>query len=166
VYISAPREKTFFIRCVKGVADDRGDEWVYPPDSFRDLNDKQILEKVIRKLRASHLVLMDISMNNLDGEWRPNSGVMVEFGILVRDPTKGLSSAYFFCDESTDRHHLPSMIPRIEVQKYTENDESLKEIIRTCLEAFERKAPERLRLALEAQVAAETMYGTMKATST
>lgn len=166
VFISAPREKRFFIRCVKEVAEERCDKSVYPPDSFRNLDDKQILEKVIRELRSSHLVLMDLSMKNLNGVWYPNSGVMIEFGLLLRDPTKGLSSAYFFCDESTGRSHIPPMIPRIEVQQYTEGDQKkFKQTIRTCLEDFEKKAPERLRLALEAQTATETMYETKKATS-
>ena len=157
VYISAPRQKTFFIRCVREVAEKRGDKSIYPPDVFRDLDDKQILEKVMRELRDSHLIVMDVSMRNFNGEWYPSSGVMMELGVIVEDPTKGLNSVYFFCDELTDRHHLPPMIPRIEVQKYSENDENLKKLLRKALDGFERKAPERLRQALKAQTAAKIM---------
>lgn len=119
----------------------------------------------MRELKASHLVLMDVSMENLDGEWYPNPGVMIELGLLVKDPSKGLDSIYFFCDESTDRQRLPPMIPRVEVQEYAENDERFEDIVRASLEAFEKQAPEKLRLALEAQAATETMYENKKTSS-
>lgn len=162
VYISSASQKTFFISCVKEVAEKRGDEPIYTPDIVRDLDDVQILEKVKRELRASHVILMDVSMKNIDNKWYPNPGVMIEFGLAVKDPTKGLSSVYFFCDESTDRHQLPPMIPRIEVQKYSENDDNLKKFIEKSLDDFEGKAFERLHRALEAQAVAEMMYETKK----
>lgn len=162
VFISAPRQKRFFIENVIEVLKERKDKWFYPPDEFRDLDDRQILDKVKRKLRQSNLVLMDVSMKCFNGECYPNSGVMIEFGLLVRDPSIGLESAYFFCDETTDRDHLPPMIPRVEVEQYTEredNRENLTKKIRQALEEFDRTAPERLRRIQNAKAAAIDLVG-------
>lgn len=158
VYISAPRQKRFFIECVKGVVEEKRGTWFYPPDKFRDLDDKQILKKVMREMRKAHVVLMDVSMKNVDDEWYPNSGVMIEFGLLMRDPTKGLGSAYIFCDETTDRDHLPPMIPRVQVDQYSENEEDFKETVRCALEAFGRKVLDREQQARERAGALERLY--------
>jgi hypothetical protein len=156
VYISAPRENRFFIDCVKAVVEEAGDKWYYPPDEFRDLDNKQILDKVKKELWLSHLVMMDVSMKLHNGECYPNSGVMIEFGLLINDSRKGLDYAYLFCNDSTERNDLPPMIPRVEVESYSEgeaNRESFKKIIRQALEGFHRKIPERLQQALGAKVA-------------
>lgn len=161
VFVSAPRQKRFFIDCVKEVVDERSDRWFYPPDEFRDLDDKQILDKVKRELRDSNLVLMDVSMKSCDDESYPNSGVMIEFGLVVNDPRKGIDFAYFFCDETTERNDLPPMIPRVDVEQYSEdeeNRENFKKIIRQALEDFERKAPDKLQKALGAQFALQMLY--------
>lgn len=161
VYISAPREKRFFINCIKEVVAKRGDKWFYPPDEARDLDDKQILEKVTRELVLSNLVLMDVSMRVFNGQCYPNSGVMIEFGLLMNDRTKGLDYAYLFCDETTERNDLPPMIPRIEVEQYLdkkENEEDFKKVILQRVEDFERKAPDRLQKALGEKHALEELH--------
>jgi hypothetical protein len=150
---------------VKEVVEGRNDKWFYPPDEFRDLDDKQILEKVMRELSLSNLVLMDVSMKSYDGECYPNSGVMIELGLLMNDHTKGLGYVYFFCDEKTERNDLPPMIPRVDVQQYTENAnnrEDFKKIILHALEDFERKAPDRLQQALGVRFAIEALYESSK----
>lgn len=153
VYISAPREKRFFIECVKEVVGERGDKWFYPPDESRDLDDKQILDKVMRELWFSNLLLMDVSMKCFDNECYPNLGVMIEFGLLMNASGKeGLGNVYLFCDDRTDRNKLPPMIPRVEVEQYSENEENrenFKKVIQSRLEDFQRKIPERLQKALE-----------------
>lgn len=167
VYISAPRHKRFFIECVKEVVEERGDKWFYPPDESRDLDNKQILDKVMKELWLSNLVLMDVSMKCFDGECYPNSGVMIEFGLLMNDLRKGLEYVYFFCDELTERNNLPPMIPRVEVESYKEKGEykeNLKKILRQALEDFERKAPDREQQAREAKVALEKLYELSKKT--
>lgn len=169
VFISAPRHKRFFIVCVKEVVEERGDKWFYPPDEFRDLNDKQILDKVQRELWLSNLVLMDVSMKCYSGECYPNSGVMAEFGLLINDSRKGVEYAYFFCDESTERNDLPPMIPRVEVEQYSEgeeNKENFKKVIRQALDDFLRRSPEREQQAREAKVALERLYELKKKSTT
>ena len=152
IFISAPREKEKFIKCVKEVAHERNDEVIFCPDQFRELRDKQLLDKVIRELETSHLVLMDVSMKKFDDEWYPNPGVMIEFGLVVKDITKGLGFVYMFCDQNTDRNQLPPLIPRIEVIQYSEdNEDELKNLIRTALQKFEKDVPEMLRQALQAK---------------
>lgn len=150
----------FFIECVKEVIEERDDKWFYPPDEFRDLDNKQILDKVKKELRLSHLVLMDVSMKCFGDECYPNSGVMIEFGLLMNDPKKGLDYTYFFCDEPTRRNDLPPMIPRVEIERYSENEENrenFKKIVRQALEDFDRKVPQRLDQALGAKVVLERL---------
>lgn len=157
VYISAPRDKRFFIECVKAVVEERNDKWFYPPDESRDLDDKQILDKAMKELWLSNLVLMDVSMECFNDKCYPNSGVMIEFGLVMNDSRKeGLGNVYLFCDEATERSRLPPMIPRVEVEQYSEsegNRENFKKIIRHAIEDFERKLPERLQQALDEKVA-------------
>jgi len=43
----------------------------------------------MRELKLSNLVLMDVIMKSYGGESYPNSGVMIEFGLLMNDRTKG-----------------------------------------------------------------------------
>jgi hypothetical protein len=163
VYISAPREKRFFIECVKEIIEQRGDKWFYPPDESRDLDDKQILDKVMKELWFSNLVLMDVSMKCFDDKCYPNSGVMIEFGLLMNASGKeGIHDAYLFCDDRTDRSRLPPMIPRVEVEQYSENEENrenFKKIIQSRLEDFQGKIPERYKKALEAKDALATLLG-------
>lgn len=160
VFISAPNEKRFFIECAKEVITEQGDKWYYPPDEFRDLDDKQILEKVVRELWFSNLVLMDVSTKDFDGKCYPNSGVMIEFGLLINDSRKGLSHVYLFCDENTDKNKLPPMIPRVQVDSYQdnpENKENFKETLRQALKDFLKKAPERLQKSREREDALERL---------
>lgn len=158
IFISAPRGKRTFIDCVNSVAQERGDRTIYPPDEFRDLRDRQLLEKAMREVRTSHLVLMDVSMENLGEKWYPNSGVMIEFGLVMNDPTKGIECVYMFCDQDTERDHLPPMIPRVEVTQYSENNEDeLKGFIRTALQEYGEAVPERLRQALLVKHATEIL---------
>jgi|YelNatPaOPRAMG01_1025707.scaffolds.fasta_scaffold26291_5 hypothetical protein len=167
IFISAPREKEKFIKCVKEVAHERNDEVIFCPDQFRELRDKQLLDKVIRELETSHLVLMDVSMKKFDDEWYPNPGVMIEFGLVVKDITKGLGFVYMFCDQNTDRNQLPPLIPRIEVIQYSEdNEDELKNLIRTALQKFEKDVPEMLRQALQAKGAIELVYRTSQTSYT
>jgi len=161
VYISAPRDKRFFIECAQEVAEGRGDKWFYPPDEFRDLDNVQILDKVMKELWLSNLVLMDVSMKHFNDEFYPNSGVMIEFGLLMNDTRKGLDYVYLFCDENTERNNLPPMIPRVEVEKYSEgeeNEENFKKTILQALQDFERKAPDREQQAREAKIALQSLY--------
>lgn len=161
IFISAPKEKQKFIKCVKEVAQERNDEVVFCPDKFRDLRDKQLLDKVMRELETSHLVLMDVSMKKFDSEWYPNPGVMIEFGLVVKDLAKGLGFVYMFCDQNTDRNQLPPLIPRVEVIQYSEdNEDELKDFVRKALQKFEKDVPEMLRQALQAKGAIELIYRT------
>lgn len=155
IFISAPSEKKVFRKCVEEATGSRKDEWVYCPEKFRKLKDMQLLEEVMRELGESHIILMDLSMKKFGSdEWYPNSGVMIEFGLIVEDPTKGLGFVYMFCDDKTERDHLPPMIPRVKVQQYSENEpEKLKQMIDKALEDFLSESPERERKLREAYVA-------------
>jgi len=158
IFISAPKDKKFFIECVEAVAKARNDEWIYCPDRFRKLKDLQLLKEVMRELTDAHIVLMDLSMKKFGDEWYPNSGVMIEFGLLMKDTTKGLGFVYMFCDDKTKRDNLPPMVPRVKVQQYSENHpEALKQMVSKALEEFLRESPERERKLLEVYGATTTL---------
>lgn len=80
----------------------------------------------MRELKLSNLVLMDVSMKSYGGESYPNSGVMIEFGLLMNDRTKSLEYVYFFCDERTERNNLPFMIPRVDLQPHRDNANTMR----------------------------------------
>lgn len=144
IFISASSEQSFFVECVREVANERHDDVVFCPEKFRDLRDKTLLDKVFRELNTSHLVLMDLTMNQCTDEFYANSGVLVEYGLLIA--MKSLEYIFMFCEESTDRDRLPPLIPRTEVTPYSTDDrEVFKEMIRKAIEQFEREAPERER---------------------
>lgn len=167
MFISAGKRKEIFVKCVEEVAQERGDSSVFCPTKFRDLIDKQLLDKILRELDSSHLILMDVSMEKIGESWHPNAGVMVEFGLVVKDLTKGLEFIYMFCDQATERNQLPPMIPRVEVQQYDETKiDELKEFIRQAVQKYERAVPERLRQALQAKGASQIMYEIAKGSYT
>lgn len=155
IFLSAPKGRKAFRKCVEEVARARNDECIYCPEKLRQLKDAQLLEEVKRELVESHIVLMDLSMRKFEGdEWYPNSGVMIEFGLVMNDPKKGLGHVHLFCDKDTQRDHLPPMIPRAKVQEYSEDSpEELKTIINKLLDDFLNEAPERERKLLEAYTA-------------
>lgn len=167
MFISADKRKEVFVKCVEEVAQERGDSSIFCPTKFRELMDIQLLDKVLRELNSSHLVLMDVSMEKIGENWYPNAGVMVEFGLIVKDLTKGLEFVYMFCDQATERTQLPPIIPRTEVQKYDETKiDELKESIRQAVHKYEQAVPERLRQALQAKGATQIMYDIAKSSYT
>ena len=152
-----------FVRCVESVAQEKHNSTVFCPTQFRELADKQLLDKIMRELETAHLVMMDVSMEKIGEYWFPDAGVMIEFGLVVKDPSKGLEFLYMFCDQVTERNHLPPMIPRLEITKYDEQKEDeLKNYIRLALEKFERAVPEKLRQALQAKAATQIMLQSTK----
>jgi hypothetical protein len=166
MFISADMRKEIFVKCVEEIAQERGDTSVFCPTKFRELRDKQLLDKVIRELDSSHLVLMDVSMEKIGENWYPNAGVLVEFGLIVKDLTKGLDFVYMFCDQTTERTQLPPIIPRTEVQKYDESKiNELKEFIRQAVHKYEQGVPERLRQALQAKGISQIMYEISKSST-
>lgn len=165
IFISAPRKKEVFRKTVEAIAQEKGHSTIYCPEQFRNLKNKQLSDKVIRELKTSHLVFMDVSMKKSGKEWFPNSGVLIEFGLAMNDPTKGLDFIYFFCDKDTDKNHLPPLIPRVEVTEYSEKDEdALKDDIREALRNYEKDLPERLRRAKLRAIGTEIAYETSKFT--
>lgn len=156
IFISAPSEQTVFLECIKEVADERHDDVVFCPEKFRTLRDRTLLDKVYREMDESHLILMDLTMKKINPEWYANSGVLIEYGLLVG--IKSLEYVYMFCEEATDRDHLPPLIPRTEVKSYSTNDrDGLKKRIREAIEKFEREAPERERRVMREANASKTL---------
>lgn len=144
IFISAPSEQIFFIECIREVASERNDDVVFCPEDFRNLRDRTLLDKVYREMDSSHLILMDLTMVKKDDKWYANSGVLIEYGLLVG--IKSLEYVFMFCEESTDRDRFPPLIPRTEVNSYSTDDrDGFKKLIRQAIERFEREAPERER---------------------
>lgn len=143
VFISSDSFHNFFIDKVTEVIEKKSQQLfnlasarikrIYPPSQRGRATQTGLLEK-ISKIKEADLVIMNITPLEIDGQFFVNSGVLIEYGILVG--LDELNKLSIFCEERYPLETLSPLFHGRDIQSFAtdDNGEQLKERVRPIIE--------------------------------
>ena len=96
-------------------------EGVFPP---RQVTTGMTIQDKVRQIEKANFVLMNITPRTLSDEYVVNSGVLIEYGIVIGLNETGKLS--LFCDTQNDRTRLSPVFHGHDIQAFGKDDHGLQ----------------------------------------
>jgi hypothetical protein len=152
VFISSDCTNTFFVDKTFEAINEKSEEVrnaigieiqpIYPP---RQSTTGMTVEEKINQIRDSNLIIMNITPRIVSNEYVVNSGVLVEYGVVLGlDETENLC---ILCDREFERTRLSPIFHGHDIQQFSQRDEGteLKNLIKSILSSHISRIVQRSR---------------------
>ena len=96
-------------------------EGIFPP---RQVALGITIQEKVEQIKDANLVLMNITPRTLSGEYVVNSGVLIEYGIVIGLNEKNKLS--LFCDAQNERQRLSPIFHGHDIQAFRKDDHGLQ----------------------------------------
>ena len=151
IFISASSSRNEFINSIQSLIETEYQdkhECIYIPWHPSLPRDPTLLDRIKSNIIVSHLILMDVTPEELrtvdssQTKWVTNEGVLIEYGIIVA--FDWLYKLCVYCDAQVDRDHIHPAFHK-PIDPYTVDDieafkQTLKIVIRNREQSIEEEA--------------------------